>query len=131
LTGEPFIASHSNLRALCNHPRNLTDDQAKAIIERDGRIGITFFPYFLREGGGAGIADVLRHLERCCELGGVHCVGFGSDFDGIDQWVKQLEHPGQLYLLKNELSKRYTPEQIDGFLGGNFHSYFLRALPDS
>lgn len=132
LTGMPFIASHSNMRTLCDHPRNLTDEQVKAIIARDGRIGITFVPYFLRgDGQEAGLYDVIRHIERACELGGVYKAGFGSDFDGISQWVKHLEHPGKLYLLENELHKRYAADQVEGFLGKNFTSFYLKQLPDA
>ncbi|WP_233532336.1 dipeptidase [Paenibacillus alkalitolerans] len=132
LTEKPFVASHSNMRALCDHPRNLSDRQAKAIIERDGRIGITFVPYFLRgDGIQAGIDDVLRHVERLCELGGAAAVCFGSDFDGIAQWVKGLEHPGKLYILENELHKRYTAVQVEGFMGGNILAFYLKHLPDA
>jgi membrane dipeptidase len=131
LSEKPFVASHSNMRALCGHPRNLSDEQAKSIIGRGGRIGITFVPYFLRgDGKEAGIGDVLRHVERACELGGAAAVGFGSDFDGITQWVKDLEHPGKLYLLENELHKRYTAEQVEGFMGGNISAFYLKHLPE-
>ncbi|WP_274361386.1 dipeptidase [Paenibacillus thermotolerans] len=128
----PFIASHSNMRAICDHPRNLTDEQVKAIIALDGRIGITFVPYFLRsDGKEAGIDDVLTHIERVCELGGVSKTGFGSDFDGISEWVKHLEHPGKLHLLENELHKRYSPEQVEGFMGKNFTSFYIKWLPEA
>ncbi|KAF0995588.1 hypothetical protein BJQ97_02250 [Geobacillus sp. TFV-3] len=65
------IASHSNAYRLCPHPRNLTDEQINALIEKDGLIGVNFVPYFLTmDKNGATIADVLRHLDHICALGG-------------------------------------------------------------
>jgi membrane dipeptidase len=125
LSDQPPIASHSNVRTLCGHPRNLSDDQIRALIATDGRIGITFVPYFLRnDKQGAMIDDVLRHVEYICELGGEKRVGFGSDFDGITEWVHGLEHPGRFETLENELRKRYTDSQVDGFLKENWLSYY-------
>ena len=55
---------------LCDHPRNLTDEQIQAIIAVDGIIGLTFVPWFVRSGGQQPIDDVLRHVEQVCALGG-------------------------------------------------------------
>ncbi|WP_309122955.1 dipeptidase [Paenibacillus sp.] len=119
------IASHSNAKSLCDHPRNLSNDQIRALIAASGRIGITFVPYFLRsDGREAGIDDVLRHLDYVCGLGGADHVGFGSDFDGIETWVKGLEHPGGYETLAERLEKNYTSEQVEGFLRRNWLSYY-------
>ncbi|TLS52276.1 membrane dipeptidase [Paenibacillus antri] len=119
------IASHSNAKSLCDHPRNLSNDQIRALIAANGRIGITFVPYFLRsDGREAGIDDVLRHLDYVCGLGGADHVGFGSDFDGIETWVKGLEHPGGYETLAERLEKNYTSEQVEGFLRRNWLSYY-------
>lgn len=123
------IASHSNAKALCSHPRNLTDDQIRALIAAGGCIGITFVPYFLRGDGDAGVDDVLRHLEHICTLGGAAHVGFGSDFDGIDRWTDGLEHPGRYARLAEEIAKRYTPDETEGFLRKNWLSYYEKRLP--
>jgi membrane dipeptidase len=125
LSDQPPLASHSNVLALCKHPRNLADDQIRALITTGGRIGITFVPFFLRSDKQvASIADVLRHLDHICALGGVSCVGFGSDFDGINEWVWGLEHPGGFEQLENELHKRYTSQEVEGFLRRNWLSYY-------
>jgi len=126
----PPIASHSNAKALCDHPRNLSNDQIRALIAAGGRIGITFVPYFLRsDGKRASIDDVLRHVEHICSLGGANHVGFGSDFDGIEEWVEGLEHPGGYPALAEALAKRYSAEQTEGFLRKNWLSYYQAHLP--
>lgn len=128
----PFIASHSNMKALCNHRRNLTDEQAKELIRCDGMIGLTFVPFFLRnDGKQASISDILRHVERVCELGGERNVGFGSDFDGISNWVYGLEHPGLYRNIENDLLKRYSIAQVEAFLGRNWKRFYEKALPSS
>ncbi|MFB9762339.1 dipeptidase [Ectobacillus funiculus] len=114
------IASHSNCYSLCPHPRNLKDEQIRALIARNGRIGITFVPMFLTEGGPAAITHILQHLEHICSLGGEHHVGFGSDFDGITETVHNLGRYAEYENLKNELVKHYTEEQVHSFLYGNF-----------
>ena len=79
-----FIASHSNCRALCNHRRNLTDEQIKCIAKRNGFIGLNFYSDFLNE-KNATVNDIIRHAEHIASLGGEHVLGFGSDFDGMDK----------------------------------------------
>jgi membrane dipeptidase len=130
LTKQPFIASHSNLRAKCNHPRNLTDEQARYIIRSGGRIGITFVPHFLRnDGKNATIADILNHLDHVCSLGGVDSVGFASDFDGITARIVGLENTSHYDCLMDELVKRYRSDEIKGFLSQNWASYYRTHLP--
>jgi membrane dipeptidase len=117
------FASHSNCYALCRHPRNLRDEQIKALIGRDTVIGVTFVPEFLSgKKDSASISDVIRHLEHICSLGGENHVGFGSDFDGIEFTVKKLEGNEQYENLLNELQKYYTDIQVRKFLFGNMAS---------
>jgi len=131
LSGRPPIASHSNALALCDHPRNLSDDQIRALLGAGGVIGLTFVPYFLRgDGRPAAIDDVLRHLDHVCALGGEAQVGFGSDFDGIDEWVSGLEQPEGYDRLEEALHKYYSSQQVEGFLRKNWLSYYYRWLPD-
>lgn len=114
------IASHSNARAICDHPRNLYDEQAKAMFDKGGMIHIVYYPHFVKKGGQATIDDLIRHIDHFCSLGGVHQIGLGSDFDGIESFVEGLEHAGMIDNLLNELLKRYTESEVRGFASENF-----------
>ena len=117
-------ASHSNTYTLCPHPRNLRDDQIKALIELNSVMGITFVPQFLSGKYTADITDVLRHLDYVCSLGGENHVGFGSDFDGISTTVKGLENQKSYPNLINELLKYYSSNQVEKFLYKNMVERF-------
>lgn len=125
----PFFASHSNARSLRNHPRNLSDQQIRALIAVDGIIGVTFVPWFLTDREPASIDDVLRHVEHICKLGGERHLAFGSDFDGIDRYVSGLEHPGKYPALAEALLARYPQDLVEGFLGGNARRFLEANLP--
>ncbi|MEF2244485.1 dipeptidase [Paenibacillus sp. IITD108] len=130
LTSKPFIASHSNAREVCSHPRNLTDSQIQCIIAREGRVGVTYVPQFLVHNRSSTIYDIVCHIEHICELGGEKAVMLGSDFDGIDTHVQELKHPGHLYRLKNELLKFYSEHQTNHFLAGNAILFLETNLPN-
>ncbi|MBM7564691.1 dipeptidase [Paenibacillus sacheonensis] len=126
---KPIIASHSNCRFLCPHPRNLEDDQIKALLAGGGLIGVTYVPQFVSSRVPAGIADVLRHVERICEFGGVSQLMFGSDFDGIDHHVEGLTHPGELHQLQDALLARYPEEVVKAFFETNALDFLAKHLP--
>jgi membrane dipeptidase len=123
---QPIMASHCNARALCDHRRNLHDDQIRAIFRRKGLIGINFVPYFLNESGQARIDDVLKHVEYMLSLGGEDMIGFGSDFDGITDTVQQLEHAGQWVELVDACQKRYTETVVEKICYRNWWNYYFR-----
>lgn len=79
----PFIASHSNVKAICANPRNLDDCQIKEIINNQGVIGINFYPVFLDDTGYCKMERILDHIDYILDMGGENNIGFGSDFDGI------------------------------------------------
>lgn len=120
------IASHSNSFKLCSHPRNLKDEQIKALIDRNAVIGITFVPQFLKNDGRAAIKDVISHIDYICSLGGESHIGLGSDFDGITETVKGLKTNGMYPHLMEELAKHYSASQIEGFSWSNFVSRLPR-----
>lgn len=105
---KPFVASHSNAREVCPWVRNLTDDMIRKLAERGGVIGLNFCGDFLRDEPGiarrpgrdsaAGLADVVRHARHMVNVGGVECVGLGSDFDGIPPYagMPRAEHMEEL-----------------------------------
>ncbi|GIQ70991.1 diguanylate cyclase [Xylanibacillus composti] len=130
MSRRPFYASHSNAYAICPHPRNLKNDQIEALFRQGGIMGLTFVPYFLRKGSGAAIDDVLRHVEHVCGLGGERQLTFGSDFDGINEWVRGLEHAGCYPQLIEALLRRYSETQVRGFLWENARQFFNSALPE-
>lgn len=120
------IASHSNAYTICDHDRNLRDDQIDALIENDSFIGMVFFPTFVKAESGATIDDLLRHFDYFSSRGGVRHIGFGSDFDGISKHVTQLEHAGMYDKLINELLKHYREEEVNGFCATNFIDKVVR-----
>lgn len=119
------IASHSNAKALCDHPRNLTNEQIRALFNKNGAMGMVFAPQFLREDEeNASLDDVLRHIEYICELGGEKHIGLGSDFDGISNVPKGLENYDKYPDLINALLQRYSEDTVKGFCYENFVSRY-------
>lgn len=120
VSGQPVIASHSNCRVLCEHPRNLNDGQIRALAGKGGVMGITFVPDFL---GGAkpSVKEVLDHIDHAAAVGGVECVGLGSDFDGTDHLPAGLEDCAKIPAVTGGLIDRgYSDDAIKKILGGNF-----------
>jgi membrane dipeptidase len=126
----PFIASHSNARALCNHPRNCTDDMIKAIADHGGVLGMNYAPAFVVEGGeGATVMDLVDHIDHIVKLVGPDYVGLGSDFDGIGPPPKGIETVDQTPNITRELVKRdYSDEDILKILGGNHLRVFNEVI---
>lgn len=126
-TDRPPMASHSCCRALCNHFRNLTDEQLRLMIREGGFVGVNFYPHFLSEDGKADAALVARHIDHICQLGGAEIVGFGSDFDGIETTPDNVRHPGDIPNLLDELRRLgYDDAAIAGIAGENLKRYFAR-----
>ncbi|MCE5343170.1 MAG: dipeptidase [Eubacteriales bacterium] len=127
LSKNPILASHSCCRALCDHPRNLTDEQLKALFAMDGYVGVNFFPMFLSPDQKAGIDTVVNHIDHMAQLGGEKHIGMGSDFDGIGLHPEGLEHAGCVYTLFERMKARgFSDEAITDFAGENFRRYLAR-----
>lgn len=107
---KPVIAGHSNARAICNVPRNLTDEQFNALVDVGGGAGINLYPEFL--GLGKDINAVIAHIEHFLSLGGERSVFLGCDFDGIDSTPTGLDGVQKLDKLYNELLNRNYPEAL-------------------
>ena len=107
---KPVIAGHSNAKALCNVPRNLTDEQFNALVTVGGGAGINLYPEFL--GLGKDINALIAHIEHFLSLGGERSVFLGCDFDGIDSTPTGLDGVQKLDKLYNELLNRNYPEAL-------------------
>jgi membrane dipeptidase len=117
----PVIASHSGCAALCNHYRNLTDDQIRAIAATGGVIGVVFYPPFLSSSGVVTTETVANHIDHIRNLVGVDYIALGSDFDGIERTPVGLEDVSRFPELTKALLRRgYTKEDVRKILGGNF-----------
>ena len=118
LSDHSFMASHSNAFSVCNHMRNLNDDQIKEIIRRNGFLGIAFYPPFL--GYEGSIETILRHIDYILSLGGENVLGFGSDFDGIEEYVKNLTGSGDFSTLISRMQGHgYSDTVIKKICSGN------------
>lgn len=129
LSEQPIAATHSSAKALCNHPRNLTDQQLRALARHNGVVGVNFYPRFLREAGPVGQEDVLRHICHIAETAGVEAVGLGSDFDGITETPEGLAHVGDYACLRENLRRTgFSSREAELILGGNFRRLLLDVL---
>lgn len=125
----PVIASHSCARALRDHPRNLEDDQLRAIAAQGGVACVNFYPAFLVADGRATLADLLDHADRFIEVAGPEHVGLGTDYDGIPTTPEGLEDVSCLPRLTAGLLERgHSPETVRGFLGANLLRIFDEDL---
>ena len=128
VAGRPFIASHSNCRALCNHPRNLTDDMIRAIADHGGVVGINFAPDFIHK-EKATLSRVVDHIDHVIEVAGIDHVGLGSDFDGIRSTPEGLEDVSRLPGITEELLRRgYSEGEIRKILGENHLRVFREVI---
>lgn len=121
ITVHPILATHSDSRAVCSHPRNLTDDQFKRIIESGGCVGINFYPDFLSNNGNATIDDIIRHIEHFMALGGEDCIGIGADFDGVYHLPDGICGCQDTYKIFDRLLRlNYSEKQIEKISHENF-----------
>ncbi|MDR1675981.1 MAG: gamma-glutamyl-gamma-aminobutyrate hydrolase family protein [Tannerella sp.] len=121
----PVIASHSSVRALCNHPRNLTDDQIRALAAKGGVVHICLYTGFIRENSGetgcpeATLSDAVRHIGHAVRLAGVDHVGIGSDFDGGGELIGCRAANELIQITVRLLEEGYSDEDIRKIMGGN------------
>lgn len=125
-SSKPVVATHSCCRALCAHPRNMTDDMIKALAASGGVVQINFYPYFLDESyveGGVrpSFRLIADHIDHVVSLAGVDHVGIGSDYDGIEVTPSGMEDISAMHILFDELRRRgYSESDLEKIASGNF-----------
>jgi len=119
----PVIASHSNLRSICPHPRNLTDEMFAALCQYGGTAGLNLYSRFL--GDAPDLETVYRHIERFLALGGDDHIGIGSDFDGMDSMPSGIYGVQDIRLLWEYLGNRgYSYTVLKKLFFSNFMRIF-------
>lgn len=127
-TKKPFVASHSNARALAHHPRNLTDEMIRALAERGGVAGINYYAPFLKDADKKmplqGLcSDMVAHMKHMKQIGGIGCIGLGSDFDGINTATEMKDCSGMQFLADEMSREGFTTGEIEAV----FHDNVLRV----
>lgn len=127
---KPIIATHSNAKSLCSHPRNLNDEQIKALAQNGGLAGITFAGQFLEEDWrNACIESVYKHIDYMLNLiGNDDHIGFGSDFDGISHPPYNIQGVQDYKPLIEYLSKYYSDETINKITHQNVINFLQKVL---
>jgi membrane dipeptidase len=128
LSSAPLVASHSGAHVLCASPRNLTDDQLRAIGERRGIVGINFHVGFLRADGAddpdTPLALIAEHAAHAAQVAGAECVGLGSDFDGAMMPAALGDVTGLPALLDALRGAGFSHAEVDGIAFGNWRRVF-------
>ena len=120
LSSVPVICSHSSSRTLCDHPRNLTDDQMKALAQKGGVAQVCMYSGFLKKGAQATIDDAIKHIMYMIDVMGIDHVGIGSDFDG-GGGLPGLEDASRFnYLTRRLLSEGLSYDDLRKIWGENF-----------
>lgn len=120
ITSKPYIASHSNAQTICPAKRNLSDAQIKAIAEKGGIIGINLYPPFLCKQNTACIENILNHIEYIIALVGEDYIGFGGDFDGIDQTPQDAREISHMKKVLEQVELKFGLRIAEKIRGQNF-----------
>lgn len=129
----PYIASHSNARALCQNRRNLTDEQLEALAKKGGVVGMNFLPGFVdNDPKKCSLGRMCDHIDHIKKVIGIDYIGLGADFDGFGVAPGApvvMKDVSELPLLTKELLNRgYTEEEIKKVLGGNWIRVYKEIL---
>ena len=124
---KPVIVSHGNCKALCNHRRNLTDEQIRGLASKGGVIGVTFVPAFIDE-NAPSLSRLLDHIDHIVEVAGIDHVGLGSDFDGGGTLLRDVTELPKI--TRGLLERGYEEGEVRKILGENFQRVLLEVLPE-
>lgn len=120
ISRQPIVCSHSNSKVLCNVPRNLTDDQLRALAKKGGVAHITLYHGFLRKEGTASVLDAIAHLEHAISIMGIDYVGVGTDFDGDGTVCGMADASEMINFTRHLLARKYSERDIEKIWGGNW-----------
>ncbi|MDH6303416.1 membrane dipeptidase [Parabacteroides sp. PF5-5] len=119
-SSQPIITSHSSARALCDHPRNLSDEQIKALAAHGGVIQVCLYKGFInKEEEKASLSDAIRHINHIVEVAGIDHVGIGSDFDGDGELIGCRASNELINITVRLLQAGYTEQDIRKIWGEN------------
>ena len=128
ISKKPFVASHSNVKAVCDHPRNLTNEQFEIIKQKGGIVGMNFCRDFLNKNlTNAKMYDIIRIVEHFLSLGGEKTVALGGDFGGADipSDMTGLESMSELYEL---FLKNYSENIVNDIFFNNAYHFFKQNI---
>lgn len=126
---KPFVASHSNARSVCKAGRNLTDDMIKMLAQKGGVTGLNYCSAFIDndDQNFTTIEGMVKHINHIVNIGGIDCVGLGSDFDGIENGLEIKDASG-VQLLYKELKKYYSEDDIEKIFYKNVLRVYSKCL---
>ena len=125
----PIVCSHSSSRALCDHPRNLTDDQLRALASQGGVAQVCLYKGFINpQSEKASLSDAIRHINHFVEVMGIDHVGIGSDFDGDGELIGCAATNELINITVRLLQEGYSEEEIRKIWGGNWLRVWSQAL---
>lgn len=125
ISTQPILASHSNARAVFDHPRSLPDSLIREIALQGGLIGVSFYSPQLVKKGRASFRDVAEQIMHIVSVGGIRCCCFGSDFDGMSSTASALRNSSDYPLLCEELIKvGFSEEEVGLIAFGNLFRFF-------
>lgn len=122
----PILASHSNAAAIIDHPRNLEDDQIRAIAELGGTVGVALYPPFLT-GAGATLVDAISHIKHIHRVGGAECPALGCDYDGIHLTLEDVTGVDELPRLFTAIRQNFAETEWGGIIGANLTRVLRRT----
>lgn len=128
---KPLIFSHGNCRALCDHPRNLTDEQLKALRDQGGIFCLSFYKKFVSQSQKVRLADLVAHFEHALKIMGENQVGIGSDFGGMlsRERIAGLKGIYEISNLFDAFKKRGFPRAlIDKIAWENLDNFYQKVL---
>jgi len=154
LSKDPPICSHSNSKHVCDHPRNLSDEQIHALAEKGGVVGVCFYPTLVKP-KDPRLTDILDHIDHIADLVGIDHIGIGGDFSDYVDWAEFLQVTMSVGTLKRDaevassseptfpegletasemfnitrglISRGYSDQEIEKILGLNFTTVFERV----